>query len=576
MSRQRRPPPLTTIISISSPSSLSVSISSPSSVSSSASFFSCVLAPTPPLSPPPLAPVERGQESEVETSYGTDEELCDAMANFDMNTVDKLIPPRATPETPTRWSCAHYAAHITSPTRCVVPPPVLGVQVGDVDVDSDDDDDVFVNVATPTRVRTTRDESGKYYVVMKGFCPGIYYDWPSTKRQVKRVLGAEFKSFRGRALAEEYFRQGLVDGRVAPLYPRDGPVPGGSTQAEGRWIAVFAGTAPGVYPSWLDTAPLEAGRFSRGEGDTEGQGLDSPGATPPQTPLGLINSVSPPPHTFAHRNVKNSTPSAGPVSTPPSPLSPLTPSPALSPTLPDVDLATDLPALDTPHRGKDSVTERPVHEGTRPEIDVDVSYTAVVPVGAARDNDAMDAGNHRQRNKRKHRCLKRAEQRASANPLDYKPRSTFAVRNITPFTIKLDFNAKHLHTAKGSYVGIHYDKHRKRPWTLHELLSLGFELVEWDGKGSRAFVEENGKIIAVLVGQPNEPDWPAVVSDAEDAMRQSRPEWDRAARPKDRDNRCGDFAAITTGFSFGGGQQLPGNLRTYAHTAWLRVLSLLR
>lgn len=45
----------------------------------------------------------------------------------------------------------------------------------------------------------------KYYVVWKGVSPGIYESWTACQLQIKGVIGAKFKSFTTRKLAEEAY-----------------------------------------------------------------------------------------------------------------------------------------------------------------------------------------------------------------------------------------------------------------------------------------------------------------------------------------------------------------------------------
>lgn len=47
----------------------------------------------------------------------------------------------------------------------------------------------------------------KFYVVWKGRIPGIYETWDDCNAQIKAFPGAEFKSFKTRALAEHAFQQ---------------------------------------------------------------------------------------------------------------------------------------------------------------------------------------------------------------------------------------------------------------------------------------------------------------------------------------------------------------------------------
>lgn len=69
-------------------------------------------------------------------------------------------------------------------------------------------------------------------------------------------------------------------------------------------------------------------------------------------------------------------------------------------------------------------------------------------------------------------------------------------------------------------------------------------------------LDKEGRIIAVLVGQPEDPEWRVIVGDAAELMQ----EVERLGASMDLftekslHHRRGEFLAIPTGVSFGGGQ----------------------
>ncbi|KAJ6457576.1 hypothetical protein DFH09DRAFT_1254380 [Mycena vulgaris] len=79
---------------------------------------------------------------------------------------------------------------------------------------------------------------------------------------------------------------------------------------------------------------------------------------------------------------------------------------------------------------------------------------------------------------------------------------------------------------------------------------------------SHLILDIHGRIIAILLGRPEDPDWANVVRDAVKAMNQARRAGRKsgAFRRKDTSHRRGDYAVLSTGVSFGGGQKRPGNL----------------
>ncbi|KAJ7133265.1 hypothetical protein C8R44DRAFT_611454, partial [Mycena epipterygia] len=74
-------------------------------------------------------------------------------------------------------------------------------------------------------------------------------------------------------------------------------------------------------------------------------------------------------------------------------------------------------------------------------------------------------------------------------------------------------------------------------------------------------LDRDGRIIAVLLGTPDDPDWPNVVKEALKALARARRDAKRAgAWSPGAVHRRGPHLAITAGVSFGGGQKRPGNL----------------
>ncbi|KAJ6529047.1 hypothetical protein DFH09DRAFT_935060 [Mycena vulgaris] len=78
----------------------------------------------------------------------------------------------------------------------------------------------------------------------------------------------------------------------------------------------------------------------------------------------------------------------------------------------------------------------------------------------------------------------------------------------------------------------------------------------------KLIVDAHGRIIVILLGRPEDPDWDDVVRDAIKAMNRARRAGlaSGAFRRKDTNHRRGHYAVLSTGVSFGGGQKRPGNL----------------
>ncbi|KAJ6514780.1 hypothetical protein DFH09DRAFT_940793, partial [Mycena vulgaris] len=73
-------------------------------------------------------------------------------------------------------------------------------------------------------------------------------------------------------------------------------------------------------------------------------------------------------------------------------------------------------------------------------------------------------------------------------------------------------------------------------------------------------LDREGRIIAILLGRPEDPDWDDVVKGALKALARARRSVRRYGAWWNNPHRRGRYLALTTGVSFGGGQRRPGNL----------------
>ncbi|KAJ7602797.1 hypothetical protein DFH06DRAFT_1351030 [Mycena polygramma] len=76
-------------------------------------------------------------------------------------------------------------------------------------------------------------------------------------------------------------------------------------------------------------------------------------------------------------------------------------------------------------------------------------------------------------------------------------------------------------------------------------------------RSPKLIVDAHGRIIAILLGRPEDPDWDDVVRDAAKAMERARRAGyaSGAFRSKDTEHRRGRYAVLSAGVSFGGGQE---------------------
>jgi hypothetical protein len=72
---------------------------------------------------------------------------------------------------------------------------------------------------------------------------------------------------------------------------------------------------------------------------------------------------------------------------------------------------------------------------------------------------------------------------------------------------------------------------------------------------TKALVDTEGRIIAVLVALPSDPTWKDVADGMEAAFREAQPAMSSSSSEEDK---RGNFTKINAGYSFGGGQQVSG------------------
>ncbi|KAI0665779.1 hypothetical protein C8Q78DRAFT_1072795 [Trametes maxima] len=108
--------------------------------------------------------------------------------------------------------------------------------------------------------------------------------------------------------------------------------------------------------------------------------------------------------------------------------------------------------------------------------------------------------------------------------------------------------------AEGAFVGMNLKIERASAPALQQLLDQGYHYIEWDGR--REVLDGQGRVIAVLAGQPEDPSWSKVIEQANAAMRTARSKCTIDAAH--HVHRRGVFATLARGFSFGGGRKVPG------------------
>lgn len=92
-------------------------------------------------------------------------------------------------------------------------------------------------------------------------------------------------------------------------------------------------------------------------------------------------------------------------------------------------------------------------------------------------------------------------------------------------------------------------------WLIDFILSLAYSLRTSD---TIFIVDAKDRISTILVGRPNDPEWPEVCDDATRILDEVREAGIASNSFLDKylSHRRGDFVAVPVGVSFGGGQKV--------------------
>ncbi|KAF7970990.1 hypothetical protein HWV62_22491 [Athelia sp. TMB] len=119
------------------------------------------------------------------------------------------------------------------------------------------------------------------------------------------------------------------------------------------------------------------------------------------------------------------------------------------------------------------------------------------------------------------------------------------------------FSSENMAHTRTAYQGLKDDRAARKLCRPEEMEALGLEVRHWDASSPAPICDSKGRVIAVCVAQPRS--WECVNRDAVAAIKAARK---RLYFPKkSRRHRRGDFPALAYGVSYGGGQQVPGNLQ---------------
>ncbi|KAJ7770255.1 hypothetical protein DFH07DRAFT_768771 [Mycena maculata] len=137
-----------------------------------------------------------------------------------------------------------------------------------------------------------------------------------------------------------------------------------------------------------------------------------------------------------------------------------------------------------------------------------------------------------------------------------------------------DLDASGLRATLGAYSGKAEDKMERKgskvQRSIANLLGLGFHLVKWDGIHPRPLLDKNGRIIAILMGRPNQDDYLKSATSAFHAIRDAGAGAKFPAAMRNHRRRL--FTAINVGLFYGKGQRIPCWLNNKGHGALVEGL----
>lgn len=77
---------------------------------------------------------------------------------------------------------------------------------------------------------------------------------------------------------------------------------------------------------------------------------------------------------------------------------------------------------------------------------------------------------------------------------------------------------------------------------------------------SIGIIDRENRLVAILAGHPDVEDWPLLQDQAAKALETRRTRCSIPKEARNRAHRRGKFVTLNCGVSYGGGQQVPGNL----------------
>ncbi|KAG6830764.1 hypothetical protein H0H92_014845 [Tricholoma furcatifolium] len=201
-------------------------------------------------------------------------------------------------------------------------------------------------------------------------------------------------------------------------------------------------------------------------------------------------------------------------------------------------------------------------------LEADVAQSTSLPMVENQFGDRVEpAAAKHQKNRRVHAKRRRMKDAAAQKVGHHPPTSkTIQVQIAAASHIQTTAVQAAFPVAINGFIGL-----RGRPGeegriykSLDEALASGLKLIRWDGKTPRPILSKEGRVVAVLAGQPDTPGYRSAHHAAYEAMMEAAAQED--FKETDIHHKRGKFPVVNVGVTMGLGATYPTNLATGRHT----------
>ncbi|SJL16270.1 uncharacterized protein ARMOST_19790 [Armillaria ostoyae] len=162
-------------------------------------------------------------------------------------------------------------------------------------------------------------------------------------------------------------------------------------------------------------------------------------------------------------------------------------------------------------------TSSPSHTMSNP---TEISLSTYHTPGSSELQDSATRLSHSKKQSKASRKRKHAEQKAHARITEYKAPPRLHAKHVQGAEPLMTAYATEeaLHASTG-YVGLVEDSW-KRVHTLEELTGpkFGFSHKKWNGSVPNPVIDRDRRVIAVMAGQPDDPNWPQLADEAAETL----------------------------------------------------------